>query len=441
MLRIYPILLFILIFSFAVSAQTPSPTPAPVYKAYIDAMAAGKSAVEKKAFPAAEAAYDQAVGLASNDDQRYDALIKRGAALEKVTRSVRTGTGKYGGATKTVVLFPDAVAAYRKAADLPGITVEKKAEAMMLIGDIYSSTYKSEYLPKSPSGGKGWKETARDEFTKIINLAGISGNTKARALNARANTYSTNRMFGRFDDQQVKASAKDLEAAILTEKASDKIKADALKDLALLAKRIDDVNTYFGAFDKITKLTGAEPEQRIDAYDALAGLYIDNGKFVEARKAANDGLAVAKAPQSARSSLYRDLAVVQLVDPANKTADGQKALKLTDAELDKAVRGHDLSRVDRIKILISFGEFFQQLKVVGATETAVAQYQKVLALKGISAKESAEAQYGIGEAYRLAGKKAEAIAAYEKVSSENGQYHNYARQRIKEVNAPAKATN
>lgn len=308
----------------------------------------------------------------------------------------------------------------------------------MLIGDIYSSTYKSEYLPKPLSGGKGWKETARDEFTKIINLPGISGNMKARALNARANAYSTNKMFGRFDDQQVQAAAKDLDAAIKTEKASDKIKADALKDLAELGKRISDVSTYFGANEMITKLPAAEPEQKIDAYDTLAVLYIDNAKLTEARKAANDGLAVPKAAPADRAKLYQDLAVTQLIDPANKSADGQKALKLANAELDKAVKARELKPTDRAKILISFGEYFQMINAPWRVEMAVAQYQKVLALKGLTNKELAMAQYGIGEAYRLAGKKAEAIAAYEKVSSENGQYHNYARQRITEVNSPAK---
>lgn len=441
MLRISSFLLLVLTASFAATAQTPTPTPAPVYKAYGEAMAAGKAAFEKNTPSVAEAAYDQAFGLASTDDQRYDALIKRGAAFEKVVRSVRAGTGKYGGTTKTVVLFPDAVAAYRKAAELAGITVEKKAEAMMLIGDIYSSTYKNEYLPKPQSGGKGWKETARGEFTKIINLPGISGNLKARALNARANAYTTTPIFGSFDNSQVQAAGKDLDAAVKIEKASDKVKADALKDLAELGKRISDVNTYFGAYDMITKLPAADPEQKIDAYDTLAILYIDNAKLAEARKAANDGLAVAKAAPADRAKLYRDLALTHLIDPANKSADGQNALKLANAELDKAIKPRELKPADRAKILISFGEYFQMLNAPWRTETAVAQYQKVLALKGLTNKELAMAQYGIGEAYRIAGKKTDAIAAYEKVSSENGQYHNYAQQRIKEVNTPAKAPN
>lgn len=441
MLRISSFSLLVLILSFAVGAQTPTPTPTPVYKTYADAMAAGKAAVEKNTFPAAEAAYDQAVGLALTDDQRYDALVKRGGALEKVIRTVTTGGGKYRATTKTLVLFPEAVAVYRKAADLAAITVEKKAEVMLLIGDIYSSTYKSEYLPKPLSGGKGWKETARDEFTRIINLPGISGNMKARALNARANTYSTNKMFGRFDNQQVQAAAKDLEAAFMVEGASDKIKADALGGLADLALRINDVNTYVGALDKITTLPAAEPKQKIATYDALARLFIDNSKLAEARKAVADGLAVPKGTATDRAVLYRDLAFVQLVDPANKSADGQKALKLADAELDKAVKARELKPADKAKLLVELGEYFQSANVPLRTELGVLQYQKVLALKGLTNKELAMAQYGIGEAYRLAGKKAEAIAAYEKVSSENGQYYNYARQRIKEVNPPAKATN
>lgn len=435
MKRIYlPVAFFAL--TLAVGGQTPSPTPTPVYKTYAEAMAAGKAAVEKKTYPVADAAYDQAAGLAANDDQRFEALVKHGGVLERSSRTEVTGGTKYATRSKTVMRFQDAVTVYTKAAELKGISVEKKAEAIMLIADIYGDSYKSGHLPSKPLLSNGWKGAAHGEFTKIINLPGISGNTKARALHARAKTYSTNMVFGRFDNQQITASAKDLEAAVLTEGASDKIKADALKDLAELALKIKDVNTYFGAHDKITKLPAAEAKQKIDAYDALTRLYIDNSKLAEARQAAADGLAVPKGAATDRSVLYRDLAYVQLIDPANKSAGGQKALKLADAELAKAVKARELTPADKARLLVGFGEYFQIANPPGRTDLAILQYQKVLALKGLTAKDLAMAQYGIGEAYRIAGKKAEAKAAYEKVSRENGQYHGYAQQRIKELDTP-----
>lgn len=419
-----------------VGGQTPSPAPNPVYKTYTEAMAAGKAAAEKPALPAADAAYAQAEGLATNDDQRFEAMIKRGGVLEKSSRPEVAGGTKYASRTKIVMQFQEAAAVYSKAAELKGISVEKKAEATMLIADIYGNSYKSGHLPSRPLVGNSWNEAARAEYTKVVDLPGISANTKARALHARAKTYSTDRIFGRFDNQQVQASAKDLEAAIMTDGATDKVKADALKDLAELAKRINDASTYVGAYDKITKLPAAEPAQKIDAYDTLARLFIDNSKVADARKAAADGLAVPKARAIDRSVLYCDLALVHLIDPANKTADGQKALKLADAELDKAVKSRELTPADKIKLLIGFGEYFQLANAPGRTDLAVLQYQKVLALKGITPKDIAMAQYGIGEAYRIAGKKAEAKAAYEKVSKENGQYHGYAQHRIKELDMP-----
>lgn len=429
----------LLALAFAANGQTPTPTPAPVYKTYNEAMAAGKAAFDKHAYAVAEVAYDQAVKLATNDDLRYEGLVKRGGALERALRTEVTRSTKIGSEKKTVVRMPEAVAEYKKAAELSGISVEKRAEALMLIAGVYSTSYKSDDLGATGTR-KSWKETAREEFTKIINLPGISANLKSRALYARANTYTTTMIFGRFDNAQVTASGKDLEAAFMVEGASDKVKADALKELADLALRIKDVNTYVGALDKITTLPAAEPKQKIDAYDALARLLIDNSKLPEARKAVADGLAVPKGAATDRAALYRDLAYVQLVDPTNKSADGQKALKLADAELDKAVKARELTPADKAKILIGFGEYFQMVNLPGRTDLAVLQYQKVLALKGLTVKEVAMGQYGIGEAYRIAGKKAEAKAAYEKVSKDNGQYHGYAQHRIKELDKPTQTT-
>jgi hypothetical protein len=431
--------LFAILFALAIAAsgQTPTPTPLPAFKTYADAMAAGKAAFDKTNFEAAEAAYAQAVILGSTDEHRFDALVKQGGAFERISRTERSNTGKYRTETKTVVLFPDAVAAYRKAAGLAGISPDKKAEAMMLIADIYSSSYKSGHLPAQPLFGKSWKESAREEFTKVMNLVGITADTKARALMRRAGTYNTLPLFGKFDAKQMQASADDLEAAFLTAGAADHIKADALKELASLGKRIGDVNVYFKSIEQITKLPKARPGQVVDAYDALALLYLENAKLAEARKAAADGLAVPKAEAADRAKLYRDLAVGQLMDPAHKAQTGPapQAIKLANAELDKAVKGKDLADDDRARILITFGEYFQQLKLLGATETAVAQFQKVLALRGLPVKLVAEAQYGIGESYRIAGRTTEAIAAYEKVGTEDGRIWGYARERLRSLRA------
>ena len=115
-MRKFCLLVIISSVAVAASGQTPTPTPTPVFRTYAAAMTSGKAAFDKSLFTAAEVSYGQALGLASTDDQRFDALIKRGGALEKMSRTERTSTGKYKTKTKTIVLFPDAVAAYREAA-------------------------------------------------------------------------------------------------------------------------------------------------------------------------------------------------------------------------------------------------------------------------------------------------------------------------------------
>ncbi len=258
--------LLVIISGLAIVASGQTPTPVPVFKTYAEAMAAGKAGFDKNSFTAAEAAYGQAFDRASTDDQRFDALIKRGGAFEKMSRTERTSTGKYKATTKTIFLFPDAVAAYRKAAELPGISADKKAEAMMLIGEIYSNSYKSGHLSSPPMSGKNWKEMGREEFTKVINLSGISFDIKARALMGRGLAYNTLASFGTFDTKQVQASAKDLEAAFMTAGAADHIKADALQELVGSIKanwRRKCVLQLFGSNNKALKSKARTAHRRV----------------------------------------------------------------------------------------------------------------------------------------------------------------------------------
>lgn len=436
-IRLFLCTTFLLVFVLNLTAQSPGPTPAVSFGSYGEALVAGRAAFDKGLFPTAEMAYNEAVRLAANDEQRADALIALGGAVEKQSRTVRTGGSKSAGSVRYVGRYDDALVIYKKAVDLAAVADTKKAEAILRIGDIYAKSHKNKDLPR-PGGlyGKPLSETAREEFSRVLALPRSSPDQKAQALISRAQTYNLRPAFGRIDYKQIEAAGKDLESVLSVDGASDELKADAMFELSDIAGTIKDAQVYFASNTKVTQLPAARPDQKIKAYDNIALAYLEGSKLPEARKALSEALALKNSKPIDRGKILRDLALAHLIDPANAPAGSEKGLKAARAELDKAVNIPRLADKEKSEIRMAAAIYFGGLKVAGASALAIGEFEKVTAMTGLTEKEKAVAHYEIGEVYRKNNQNSEAKTAYMKVSEANPQYHSYAQQRIKQIDSP-----
>lgn len=431
---------FLAIVLVSISAGLAAGQPAAAFKSYDEAMKAGAAARGKPDNALADSAFREAVMLAKTDEAKADALSALGGILEKEKRTTTVRVNKFKTETKSAGRYDEAIVVYRQALELTGIGDERRAALLMLVGDIYADEYKNKDLPRT--AGKPHAETARAEYSKVLTLAAVSPDAKIRALTARARAYDTRIVFGSIKEQNVKAAADDYKAAVAVPGGSDELKAVALFDVAKLARTINDAGSFVGAYEQVTKLPKALPAQRIEAHSELALVYLNNLKVAEARTALAGGRSVKNASAADQARLYRIAALANLVeaqiageDPSVVTSKGYKSAR---AELDRAVKGPKLTDAEKIALLIESGDYFLNIRIGGAVQLALSEYEKALRHPGVTEKTGAIAQYGIGESYRTAGKAAEATEAYQKVSQANGQYYSYAQQRIKALESPQK---
>ncbi len=244
--------------------------------------------------------------------------------------------------------------------------------------------------------------------------------------------------FGKFTMSEVTAAFDDLRAAGEMKDGSHELRAKAYLELADLGRRVRDLDTFTGAYERITMLTGAQPGQKISAYYELAALLASNKKFPVARKYIADALLVKGTTVAERATIFRVSAMSHIMEmqEANAAlpADTEKYKKLARAEMAKTVKSPGVSKKDELKTLIANSEYIRNTKNRNAMFLAHEQAETALKLKGITDSERAEAQYEIGEIYRINGEDDSARTAYEKVLPANATIFNYAKQRIQALN-------
>ncbi len=430
------ILIFTAIAIPGLIAQTPADP-----KTYSAAIAAGKAAAEQNDNPTAEANFKKAVSLAANDVQKADGLIALGGVLTKMSRTVSKQSGKYKARTEMVSRVDEAHDAYQSALKLSGVTDEKQAKVHLKLGDIYAdqrarvtdfrTRLKSEYN-KEP------RQLARDQYAKVLGMKTVPADLRITALVQRSETYDTSMSFGKFNMGEVKAAFDDLRAAGEMKDGSHDMRAMAYLKLADLGWRLRDLDTYTGAYERITLLPRAQPAQKISAYFALASLFADNKRFPEARKYIADALLVKDASAADRAGIFRISAMTHILEmqAANANADVEKYKKLARDEMAKTVKSPGISKKDELKTLIANSEYIRNRQNKNAMFLAHEQAETALKLKGITDSDRAEAQYEIGEIHRVNGEPDSARRAYEKVLPANSTYFNYAKQRIQALSTP-----
>jgi hypothetical protein len=433
-----------IILACLVLAVVAQPAPNGVYRTYDEAMAAAKQwlANNNNTYKA-EPAFKKAMELANTDTEKVDAMLAYAATLPwMMNESAGYGSKRYHRSDEAYKLYLDAL-------KLPGLSPARADEIKLAVADLVRRASSDSMTPAAlrerinSDSQKSLIEHARAEYGKLIIASTTPPSVKTRAYIGRSKTYDTSVTFGGVKKENAFAAVADLKAATEVVQAPDEDKAHAYFEIVEIARRVNDANTVGGAYDAITKLGGATPEQKVSAYKGFIELLLGNNMI----KASKDKLAeAAKTPglsNDQRAVLSRLTALTMMVDvDPSDSAALKKNTKAAIAELDRTVAIPKMTDEEKFKTYMATGEYLKGVRV--GYPLAVDQLEKAAMLAKVGDDRKAEAQYEIGEAYRINGKNAEAKAAYLKVSNVNPRYHGYAGQRIKEVDAlmtaPAKPT-
>jgi tetratricopeptide (TPR) repeat protein len=328
---------------------------------------------------------------------------------------------------------------------MPGPSQAQKDEISLAIADTVATCF-TEYNGCPPAlERKVEADTkltplpfSRGEYTKLIDSKTAAPDVRILANIGRAAIYDTAMVFGQIKQEEVSSAFYDLKAATEVPGGKDEYKARAFFEIVELATRIKDYNTVAGAYERVTLLPAATVEQKIKAYEGLISILLANNMI----KVSRDQLATAHKlagltnPQKAKLYRLGALATMTDVDPSDAAALA-KQKKAAIAELDKTAAFPGMTDEDKFKTYIANAEYFQNN--ARAYTLALDHLDKALKLKKIDDRGKTQAQYQIGETYRIHKDYAKARDAYNAVSEANPQYRNYAVQRLKQIDAETAA--
>lgn len=434
----YTLILLFTVLTFVMSTTAQTPTPV-VYKSYAEALADGKKWLSENNQYKAEPAFRRAVELSSTDAQKLDAMLAHAAVLRRVGHITADYTSKSKYSKTRAYRTDEAYAIYQQVLKIPGLTQAQIDEVKLAVADTVATCF-TEYngcpqaLEKKVEADTTMKPDRflRSEYTKLIDSA--TPDVRILAHIGRAATHDTAMLFGQIKRDEVTAAFNDLKAATEVAAGKDEHKAKAFFEIVELANRIKDYNTVAGAYERVTLLPAATIEQKIKAYDGLVSILMANNMI----KASRDQLAAAHKlaglTNPHKTKLYRlgALATMMDVDPSDATAMA-KQKKAAIAELDKTAAFPKMTDEDKLKTYVANAEYFQNNP--RAYTLALDHLEKALKLKKLDERAKAEAQYQIGETYRIQKDYARAREAYLAVPEANPQYRNYAAQRMKQMDA------
>lgn len=317
-----------LVACLGVSTVAPGPARAataaaqPTFATYAAALRAAQELLDQRKLKEAGAAFEAALGLAKTDDERADALMGVGRTLSGAAARVR----------------------FDEARKLPGVSTGKRAEARLAFASSY--TLSSE------------RQTARDEYGKLLFETDLPAGVRAATLLARAGTYLNS---GFPSGSDLTAALADLESAAKVEGIPDAQKAEALLQLADLFFRLARTDEAQARLTLALALPGVAEEQKAKALLASGNIHLKKKETEKARAAWAQVPLLAGALTETRVLAHRSLAASYLAE--------SKA-ELAQAELEKAVQLPGLAGGDKVRLLDDLGDLLQSRGSFAAARSA-----------------------------------------------------------------------
>lgn len=369
-------------------AQEASAQVQPTFPSHSAAREAGEKLFAEKKYKEARAAFTAAGSLAKTPTEKADALTGVARTYEKEVVLQEIRSGKSAVRRQTFTDYPAARLAYEEVEKLADLPTERKLEARLAIANTYIL--------------EGKLSVAREEYTKVLGTEGATPTAKAIAYTARANTY----LKGLFvSSQDFTTAFTDAETAVKQEPVPDPVRADALLVLADLNARALKGVPALEHLAALVALPKATDDQKARALMMTGNYHMRAKDPSRARVAYAQVPSLTGAKVEDRMQAHQALAQIYL---------GEKKIDAAVAELDRAAQLPDLTVFQKAELYENMGDVqFNAQQFAGAREA----YAKILALKEAGPLRHKDAILRTGHTYIQEKQPAKAREEWEKLAA------------------------
>lgn len=401
----------------------------------------------------AEKFYLQAVELAKDNEQRSEALLWAARIQMAEKRELKIQADKGRSRTEYVLRTDDAWATVMKAAALTGLSPATKAGIELAKGEVFLAEAKN-FAPSKSGIAERWMSEfkgtpaglSRRSFQSVLDNPAATPDQKLMA-NMKIAESQLNASGLAMSQEALSNAWFHYKAAATTAGASDELRANAYTELIKIvrqdrqpAKPQENTNTVREAYEGIIGLKNATQRQKLRAHLEYAVLLAVNGKTADAQSQIEAARKLTQLDHLEKAQVYQVAAHIHLLGAMTMLDRGVAKAK---TELENSVKQQGISDTQRVEVLIKNGTYLRD-RVPASTANvprlmAVNEFRKALADAKADEKHKAEAQYEIGETYRMMNMIAEALTEYKKVPASGGMFYSYAQQRMQalEKQAPA----
>lgn len=395
----------------------------------------------------AERFYLQAVELAKDNEQRADALlwVARMQLADKREEKIQVERNRT--RTEFVLRTDDAWATVTKAAALTGLSPATKAGIELAKGEVFLAEAKN-FAPRKSGIAERWRAELKESpsallqksFQSVLDNPAATPDQKLIA-NMKIAESQLNASGLAVSPEALSNAWFHYKAAAKTAGASDELRANAYTELVKIvrqdrqpAKPQENMDTVREAYEGIIGLKNATPRQKHRTHLEYAMLLAVNGKTADAQAQVEAARKLTQLDHLEKAQVHQVAAHIHLLGAMTMLDRGVAKAK---TELENSVKQPTITDTQRVEVMIKNGTYLRDRASTPMTNVprllAVNEFRKVLADAKADDKKKAEAQYEIGETYRVMNMFAEALTEYKKVPETGGIFYSYAQQRIQAI--------